>query len=171
MSRASAVVGFVLTLGVSSLVASAKGPPSSFQNPGAMIRFSHSHERVLSCKFQASTKTCAERRVPAPAGVTLSLSPVEARLVSQPERERAPMTISLPNREAQSVQEVLVESGAWSLSWLDQQLTFRVEPRRNFAVQLKTLTGACVLEGSACVRHDEAVVRHVAVPAAFLGNY
>jgi len=103
--------------------------------------------------------------------VTLLLSPVEGRLVSQPQPERAPTTISLPNREGQSVQEVLVESGAWSLSWLDQQLTFRVEPRRNFAVQLKTLTGACVVEGTRCVRKDEPVVRHVAIPAPFLGSY
>jgi len=171
MSRTLVFVGLGLTLGVSSLVAAAKAPPSSLQNPGAVLRFSHSHERVLSCKFQPPTKTCAERRGPAAAGVTLSLSPVEGRLISQPHHERVSATISLPNREGQSAQEVRVESGAWSLSWLDQQLTFRVEPERNFGVQLKTISGTCVVDGGLCVRHDEAIVRNVAVPAAFLGSH
>ena len=171
MSRTLVFVGLALTLGVSSLVAAAKAPPSSLQNPGAVLRFSHSHERVLSCKFQPPTKTCAERRGPAAAGVTLSLSPVEGRLISQPHHERVSATISLPNREGQSAQEVRVESGAWSLSWLDQQLTFRVEPERNFGVQLKTISGACIKEGGLCVRHDDAVARNIVVPAAFLGSH
>jgi hypothetical protein len=171
MSRTLAFVGLALTLGVSSLVAAAKAPPSSLQKPGAVLRFSHSHERVLSCKFQPSTKACVERRGPAAAGVTLSLSPMEGRLVSQPHHERAAATISLPNREGQSAQDVRVESGAWSLSWLDQRLTFRVEPQRSFGVQLKTISGACVVEGGLCARHDDAVVRSVAVPAAFLGPH
>jgi hypothetical protein len=171
MSRTFAFVGLALALAANSLIAAAKKPPSSLQNPGAVLRFGHSHERVLSCKFQPSTKTCVERRGPAAAGATLSLLPVEGRLVSQPHHERVPTTISLPNREGQSAQEVRVESGAWSLSWLDQQLTFRVEPQRNFGVQLKTVSGACVFEGGLCARHDEVVVRNVAVPAEFLGNH
>jgi len=171
MSPASLIRGFALTLGASSLVALAKAPPSSLQNPGAVVRFTHAHERVLSCKFQEPTKTCAERRVPAAAGATLSLSPVDGRLVSRPHQERVPMTISLPNRESQSAQEVRIESGAWSLSWLDQQMTFRVEPQRNFSVQLNTVSGACSVDGDRCVRHDEVVVRHVAVPVAFRGSH
>ena len=173
MSRTFVFVGLALTLGANSLVAAAKtkNSPSSLQIPGAVLRFSHSHERVLSCKFQSSTKTCVERRGPGAAGATLSLSPVEGRLVSQPHHERAPATISLPNREGQSAQEVSVESGAWSLSWLDQRLALRVEPQRNFGVQLRTTSGACVVEGGHCTRHDEAVVRTVAVPAAFLGSH
>ena len=170
MSRASVIVGFALTLGASSLLAAAKAPPSSLQTPGAVLQFSHSHERVLGCTYQPATENCAERWGPAAAGVTLSLSPVERRLVSQPHHERVPTTISLPNREGKSAQEVRVESGAWSLSWLDQQLTFRVEPQRNFGVQLKTISGACMVEGALCVRHDEAVVRNVAIPAEFLGS-
>ena len=171
MSRTFVLVGLALTLGANSFVAAAKTPPSSLQIPGAVLRFSHSHERVLSCKFQPSTKTCVERRGPAAAGATLSLSPVEGRLVSQPHHERAPAAISLPNREGQSAQEVRVESGAWSLSWMDQRLALRVEPQRNFGVQLRTTSGACVVEGGHCTRHDEAVVRTVAVPAAFLGTH
>jgi len=102
--------------------------------------------------------------------VTLSLSPVEGRLISQPHQQRLPATISLPSREGQSAREVRVQNGVWSLSWLDQQLTFRVETQRNFGVQLKTISGACMVEGALCVRHDEAVVRNVAIPAEFLGS-
>jgi hypothetical protein len=99
------------------------------------------------------------------------LSPVEGRLVSQPHHERVSATISLPNREGESTQEVRVESGVWSLTWLDQQLTFLVETQRSFGVQLKTISGACIVEGGLCVRHDEAVVRQVTVPAAFLRSH
>jgi len=170
MSQPLVIAALALALGVISLAA-AKPPPSSFENPGAVVRFGHSHERVVSCRWLPSKRACAEHRGPAAAGATVSLSPVEGRLVSQPGHERVPRTISLPNREGQSAQELRLEDGAWKLSWQDQEATIWVEPQRNFSVQLKTTTGACVLDRGSCARHDEAIVRSIMVPAAFLGSH
>ncbi|HEY5372049.1 MAG TPA: hypothetical protein VIK01_00115, partial [Polyangiaceae bacterium] len=33
-----------------SLLVAPKQPPSSFQRPGAVVRFSHAHEHVANCR-------------------------------------------------------------------------------------------------------------------------
>jgi hypothetical protein len=166
-SISAAVSGSTLLLLVGSLYAAPKKPPSSLQKPGAVVRFSHVHERVSSCKFRVheGERVCVEQaRVPAAAGIDFTLNPEPGTLVSEPSAQREPLNVSLPNRPGTSAQEVPVESGNWTLSWDDQRTLFHVDLQRNFSVQLSTLSGACMEEQGQCARHDDVTSRKVAIP-------
>jgi hypothetical protein len=166
-SISAAVSGSTLLLLVGSLYAAPKKPPSSLQKLGAVVRFSHLHERISSCKFRAvdGERVCVERaRVAAGAGIDFKLSPEPGTLVSEPSAQREPVNVSIPDHQGTSAQEVRVESGNWTLSWADQHALFHVDLQRNFSVQLSTLSGACVEEQGQCARHDEVTSRKVVIP-------
>jgi hypothetical protein len=156
-----------LLLLVCSLYAAPRKPPSSLQKPGAIVRFSHLHERIAGCKFHAvnGERVCAEQtRVPAAAGIDFTLTPQPAQLVSEPSAPRNPVNVSLPNRQGTGTLELRVESGNWLLSWADQHTPFNVDPQRNFSVRLSTLSGACVEEGELCSLRDDVTARTVTIP-------
>lgn len=170
MLRVLPIFGLAVAFGIGAITAAVKKPPSSLQNAGAVLRFTHLHERVVSCKNVPGGAACAERRVRARSGTTLTLSPIPNRLVSEPEHGRTPLAVSLPDGQGQSSREEHVERGAWRLSWADQEVAFQVESQRNFNVQLRTTSGACVLEQGECRRHDELIARNVVIPPEFLGT-
>jgi hypothetical protein len=165
----AALAGILLLLTVSSLIAAPRRPPSSLHRAGAVVRFTHSAERVVGCKMQAASTACAEQRVPGSAGADFVLTPAADQLVSEPEAARQPVNVSLPTQPATSTLETRVESGNWSLSWADQHVTLHVDAQRDFSVRLKTIAGACVAEQDQCRRHDDVVSRSVLVPPEFLG--
>jgi hypothetical protein len=152
-----------------SLLAAPKQPPSSFQRPGAVVRFSHAHERVANCRLQTNALACTTRTGPAAAGINFTLTPKPGQLVSKPTTEREPVAVSLPSRQGATSLELRVESGNWALSWADQRVAFHVDTERDFAAQLKTTSGACVFEDGQCRRHDEVVTRNVVIPPEVLG--
>ncbi|HEY1535248.1 MAG TPA: hypothetical protein VGF76_14575 [Polyangiaceae bacterium] len=97
------------------------------------------------------------------------MKPEPGQLISEPTPQREPVTVSLPSRQGASSAEVRVETGNWTLSWADQHVAFHVDVQRDFAVQLKTTSGACVFEEGQCRRHDEIVTRNVVIPPDLLG--
>jgi hypothetical protein len=171
-SIGAALVGLTPVLLVGSLYAAPKKPPSSLQKLGAVVRFSHLHERIASCKSRVvdGERVCVEQaRVPAAAGIDLMLTPEPGQLVSQPKAQREPVEVSLPNHQGTSALELRVESGNWLLSWADQHAPFYVDLQRNFSIELSTLSGACVEEQGQCSRHDEVISRTVTIPPEHLG--
>ncbi|HEX3851927.1 MAG TPA: hypothetical protein VHW01_13230 [Polyangiaceae bacterium] len=165
----AALAGITLVLTTGSLLAAPKQPPSSLQRSGAVVRFSHTHERVASCRLQVSALACTTRTVPAAAGVDFTLSPKPGKLVSEPTPPREPITVSLPSRQGASNLEVRVQTGNWALSWADQRIAFHVDAQRDFAAQLKTTSGACIFEEGQCRKHDEIVTRTFMIPPESLG--
>jgi hypothetical protein len=160
-----------LMLTVGSLAAAPKKSPSSLDKPGATVRFTHTRERVASCKPASDGHSCVEQRVPAMAAAEVALIPEPSELVSQPEPERKAMIIALPNQQGSSAREVRMESGNWALSWAEQHLLLYVDPERDFDVHLKTVSGACLPEKGQCRRRDAAISRRVIVPSQFLGPH
>lgn len=165
----AALAALTLTLTAGSSLAAPKQPPSSLQRPGAIVRFSHTHQRVASCRLQANALACTTRTVPAAAGIDFILTPEPGQLVSEPTAQRETVAVSLPSRQGATNLEIRVESGNWALSWADQHIAFHVDTQRDFAVQLKTTSGACVFEEGQCRRHDEIVARNVVIPPELLG--
>jgi hypothetical protein len=134
----AALPALTLLLTAGSLLAAPKQPPSSLQRAGAVVRFSHTHERVASCRLQANALTCTTHTVPAAAGIDFMLSPEAGQLVSEPTAQREPVAVSLPSRQGATSLEVRVEAGNWALSWADQRVAFHVDAQRDFAAHLKT---------------------------------
>jgi hypothetical protein len=164
----AALAGLTLLL-VGSLWAAPKKPPSSLHKLSAIVRFSHSHERIAGCQPRVDGHACVEQRVPAAAGVDFTLTPEPEQLVSEPSAQRQPVNVSLPKRPGSSTLEVRVESGNWILSWADQRTPFHVEAQRDFSAQLTTLSGACVEEQAQCLRHDDVTSRKITMPSELLG--
>jgi hypothetical protein len=164
-----ALAAHTLMLTAGSLLAAPKQPPSSLQRPGAVVRFSHAHQRVANCRLQANARACTTHAVPAAAGIDFTLTPEPGQLVSEPTAQRETVAVSLPSRQAATSLELRVEGGNWALSWADQHVAFHVDTQRAFAVQLKTTSGACAFEDGQCRRHDEVVARNVVIPRELLG--
>jgi hypothetical protein len=99
-----------LMLTVGSLAAAPKKSPSSLDKPGATVRFTHTHERVASCKLASDGHSCVEQRVPAMAAAEVALIPEPSELVSQPEPERKAMIIALPSQQGSSARKPPIAS-------------------------------------------------------------
>jgi hypothetical protein len=160
-----------LVLALGSLAAAPKKAPSSLDKPGATVRFTHSHERVASCKLSSDGHACLEQRVPAMAGAQVALAPAPSDLISQSEPKRETMNIALPSRQGSSTLPVRMESGNWALSWADQHVLLYVDPQRDFDVRLMSVSGACTAEKGQCRRRDDSISRKVVVPPQFLGPH
>lgn len=158
-------VGIGAAVGEASAGPSPK-TPSSLQKPGAVIRFVHTHERVVSCRRTSSGTACLEQRVATKAATEIVLKPVAGQLVSVPEATRTAAHLRVTGAGA-AKGELRLDPGDWELLWEDQSSVMHVSEQRDFTVGLDSISGACILVDQTCKRRDGTVRHVVSIPAEF----